>query len=181
MRHQNSVSCQQSFSVCYSACPFVRWSCFMEANAPGDATQAVAQPKSGEFKRHRCTVDEKWWLYQLTRRESDLSLSAYICKSNAQYPNPLSSSTASDWMQRGSIDQFKKLYALNVGKRVRDMYVHSCPVECEKLETALFHWFQGQEAMDLRLKQCLRLLFMCPLLFLLRVRHWCNLAVVKRK
>ena len=49
MRQQNSLSCQRAFSVSYSAYPFVRWSCFMEANSPGDAAQAAAQPKQGDL------------------------------------------------------------------------------------------------------------------------------------
>ena len=56
---------------------------------------------------------------------------------------------ASDYTQCESIVKLKKLYALNVGKLARDEYVRSCPVECEKLETALFYWLQGQEAMTL--------------------------------
>ena len=48
------------------------------------------------------------------------------------------------------------------------------------LETALFHWFQGQETVDSRLKQCLRFLFICLLLFLPRICHRCKLAVMKR-
>ena len=43
---------------------------------------------------------------------------------NAQYPNPLTSSTAIDWMQPESIDKVKKLYALNVDKLVRDEDLH---------------------------------------------------------
>ena len=121
----------------------------MEANTPVDAAQAAAQPKRGKLKRPLCTVDEKWWFYQLTQ-EPDLALSAYISMFSAPYPNQLSLPTASDWMQRKSIDKLQKLYALNVGKRVRDKYVRSCPVECEQQETGLLHCFQGQEAMDSR-------------------------------
>ena len=43
----------------------------------------------------------------------------------AQFPNPLASLTASDWMQRESIVKLKKLYALNVGKRVRNTYIRN--------------------------------------------------------
>ena len=60
MHHQNHLSCQREFSVCYSSYPFVYWSCFMEANAPGDAMLATAQPKRGNLKRRVCSVDEKW-------------------------------------------------------------------------------------------------------------------------
>ena len=60
----------------------------MEANALGDAAQAVAQPKKGKLKRHLCTVDEKWWLSQLTQQEPDLTFSAYTSKFNAQYLLP---------------------------------------------------------------------------------------------
>ena len=88
----------------------------------------------------------------MTRREPDLALSAYISTVYAQYQNPLASSTALDCMQCESIDKLKKLYALNVGKCVWDEYVHSCPVECEKLEMTLFHCYQGLEAMGTRLK-----------------------------
>ena len=91
----------------------------MEANAPGDPAQAAAQPKRGKLKC-LCTVGEQCCFYHLTQREPDLALSVHISKFLAQYPNPLASITASDWMRRESIDKLKKLYALNVGKRVRD-------------------------------------------------------------
>ena len=45
--------------------------------------------------------------YQLTQQEPDIALSAYISKLNAQYPNPLAWLTASDWMQRESIDKVR--------------------------------------------------------------------------
>ena len=80
---QNSLSCQQAFSVCYSAYPFIHWSCFMEANAPGDAAQAAAQSKRGKLKRHLCTVDESQWFYKLSQLEPDLALSAYVSNSVA--------------------------------------------------------------------------------------------------
>ena len=159
MGHHNSLACQRAFSVCSATYAFVRWPAFIEGNAPvegnapGDASRAAAQPRRGKFKQHlrfdeKCcwVVDEKWF-YQLTQHEPDLALSANISKFNTQYPHPLTSSTALDWMQIKSIDEIK-LFALNVGNRVRDKYVRSCPVECEQLETELFHWFQGQEAMD---------------------------------
>ena len=44
MHHQNSLSRQRAFSICYCAYPFVCWSCFMEVHAPGNAAQAAAQP-----------------------------------------------------------------------------------------------------------------------------------------
>ena len=138
---------------------------------PDDAAQAAAQPDSRKLKRYLCTVGEKWWFNQLTQREPDLALSAYISKFNAQYPILCASLTTLDWIQRDSIDKLKKLYALNVGKSVRDKYVHSRPVKCEKLEIVLFHWLHGQEDMDSCLKQCLRLLFMFCLLFLPRAPH----------
>ena len=75
-------------------------------------------------------------------------------------------------MQHEDIAKLKKLNALNVSKRVSHKYVRSRPVEYEKLETALFHWLQSQEAMDPHLKKRVRFLFMCPLLYLPRVQHW---------
>jgi hypothetical protein len=119
----------------------------METNAPGEVALAEAQPKKGKLKRHIRTTDEKWWFYQLTQQEPNLAPTVYISKFNAQFPNPLASSTAYDWMQSESIVKLKKLYALNAGKRAKDRYIRSRPVECEKLETALFHWFQGQSTM----------------------------------
>ena len=74
--------------------------------------------------------------------EPDLVLSDCISKVNAQYPNPLASSTASDWMERERTDKLNKLYAVIVGKRVTDKYVRSRPVACEKLERTHFHWFR---------------------------------------
>ena len=50
-RHQNSLSYQRVFHVCYLAYPFVRWSCFVQANTPGDAAQAAAQPKGENIRR----------------------------------------------------------------------------------------------------------------------------------
>ena len=38
----------------------------------------------GELKRHIHSVDEKWWVYQLTQRDPDLALSAYIGKFSTQ-------------------------------------------------------------------------------------------------
>ena len=138
MHYQNSISFHRESSVSYFAYPCVCWSCFMQANAPGDAAAcAAAQPKMGEVKRKLCTVDEKWCFYQLIQREPDLALSAYMSKFNAQHPNPLASWNASDWIQRERIDKLNKLCAVNIVKRVRDKYVRSHPVEFEKLEKAL--------------------------------------------
>ena len=120
----------------------------MRANAPGDAVQAAQQFARGGIKRHlhnplsrclqwfclhspvtvaplRCnihlhTVDNKCELHQFRQQESDLAPSAFISKFNAQFRNPLASWTASDCMQREIIVKLKKLYALHVGKRVRD-------------------------------------------------------------
>ena len=69
--------------------------------------------KCGKFNSDLRAVDEAWWFYQVSQWEPDLALSAYISKVNAQYPNPLASSAASDWMQCESIEKLKKLYALN--------------------------------------------------------------------
>ena len=58
----------------------------MEANAPGDAVQAAAQPGRGKCKRHLPPVDQKWWFYQLTQHEPDLPIfllirsTAALCK-----------------------------------------------------------------------------------------------------
>ena len=50
-----------------------------------------------------------------------------------------------------------------------------------KVSKQIFNLNLKTEAlMDLRVKQCLRSLFMCLVLFLPRVWHWCSLAVVKR-
>ena len=43
----------------------------------------AAQPQTGKLKRHLCAVDEEWWFHQLTEREPDLALSAYISNSVA--------------------------------------------------------------------------------------------------
>ena len=48
------------------------------------------------------------------KQEPDLAASAYISKFNTQFPNPLVSLAASDWIQRESIVKLKKLYALTL-------------------------------------------------------------------
>ena len=67
MSDQNSPACQHAVVVFYSVYPFIRWSCFMDANAPGDAAQAAAQPTIGTVKRRFRAVGEKWWFYSLTQ------------------------------------------------------------------------------------------------------------------
>ena len=54
----------------------------MEANAPGDAAHAAAQPKRGKLNRHLCTVDGKRFFFQLTQQEPDLTLPATSASSN---------------------------------------------------------------------------------------------------
>ena len=76
-----------------------------------------------------------------------------MSKFNAEFSNRLDSSAASDWMQRESIDKKKRLYALNVGMCVRDKYLCSRPVECEKLATASFHWFQASRPQQRVIRQ----------------------------
>ena len=48
---------------------------------------------------------------------------ALISRFNTHFLNPLASSTASGWMQRERSVKLKKLYALNVGKRLKDKYI----------------------------------------------------------
>ena len=48
---------------------------------------------------------------------------ALISNFNTHFLNPLASSAASGWMQCESSVKLEKLYALNVGKRLRDKYI----------------------------------------------------------
>lgn len=120
----------------------------MEASTSGAAAQPAVPPKKVKAKRVQRTTEEKWWFYRLTVDEPDLSLAQYTKKFNDHWPNPLPSSTASDWMKPEAISTLKKLRAQNSGKSAKQSYTRARKAPCEKLETALFHWFQGQDGMD---------------------------------
>ena len=72
---------------------------------------------------------------------------ALISKFNAQFPNPLTSLTASAWMQHQSILKTKQMFALNVGKRVRDKYVRYIrrqgPSKSRSQSSSRVHYISG--------------------------------------
>ena len=81
-------------------------------------------------------------------------ISAYIRKFNAQYPNTLASSTVN------------RLYAVNVGKHLREKHVRSHPVKCKKLATALFHYFQRPGSHGLASEAMIEVVIYVPAAFL---------------